>query len=154
MSTAAGLTIRDPVAADEAAWRALWKSYCAFYRAQVPADVTSTTWRRMLDPDAPVFGRLAERDGRIVGFAVSLLHLGTWTAAPICYLEDLFVDPAARRGGIARALVEDLLALAARNGWARLYWHTESGNAAARRVYDRFAPADDFVRYRLFLPPR
>jgi len=154
MGTAGGLTIRDAAAADATAWRGLWDAYCAFYRTTVPDDVTATTWRRILDPQSPIFCRLAERDGQAVAFAVALLHPGTWTAAPICYLEDLFVDPAARGGGIGRALIEDLLRLARERGWSRLYWHTESVNSAARRLYDSFAPADGFVRYRLFLPPR
>lgn len=37
------------------------------------------------------------------------------------------------------------------NGWSQLYWHTRKGNAEARRLYGKFATADDFVRYRLFL---
>ncbi|HEY8263776.1 MAG TPA: GNAT family N-acetyltransferase, partial [Methyloceanibacter sp.] len=36
-------------------------------------------------------------------------------------------------------------------GWSRLYWHTRESNVAARRLYDKFAKADDFVRYRLVL---
>jgi hypothetical protein len=28
-----------------------------------------------------------------------------------------------------------------------LYWHTRGNNATARRLYDTFIPADDFVRY-------
>ena len=30
---------------------------------------------------------------RRFGFTLSVLHAGTWTTQPICYLEDLFVDP-------------------------------------------------------------
>ena len=32
-------------------------------------------------------------------------------------------------------------------GWARLYWMTRADNTRARRLYDRYAQADDFVRY-------
>ena len=32
-------------------------------------------------------------------------------------------------------------------GWARLYWMTKEDNVQARRLYDRFAQADGFVRY-------
>jgi hypothetical protein len=32
-------------------------------------------------------------------------------------------------------------------GWARLYWMTRADNVQARRLYDRFAQADGFVRY-------
>jgi GNAT superfamily N-acetyltransferase len=145
------LVIRDLTATDEATWRSHWDGYCAFYRATVPPDVTATTWSRLIDPQSPLFGRLAECDGVVLGFAMAHTHLGTWTAAPICYLEDLFVLPDARGGGVGKALIDDLLALAKAKGWSRLYWHTEAENATARRLYDRYAPADGYVRYRLFM---
>jgi ribosomal protein S18 acetylase RimI-like enzyme len=68
-----------------------------------------------------------------------------------CYLEDLYVDPVVRGHGIGRALIDDLVRLGRDNGWSRIYWHTRQSNEAARRLYDKFAKADDFVRYRLFL---
>lgn len=144
------MVVRDARAADEADWRGLWTGYTAFYGAAVPEAVTAGTWARILDPEAPVFARLAEADGAVVGFAVGVVHLGTWTLAPICYLEDLFVDPAHRGQGIGRRLIRDLVDLGRERGWSRLYWHTMKDNPA-RALYDAFAPADDFVRYRLFL---
>jgi len=68
-----------------------------------------------------------------------------------CYLEDLFVDPAARGNGVGRALIEDLASLARAQGWKRLYWNTEITNAAARKLYDSFTPDDGHIRYRLTL---
>lgn len=159
------ITLRDPNERDEAAWRRLWAGYTRFYETEVPEPVTAATWRRMLDPAEPLFGRLAIRcteggqggqaapaeDEDIVGFAVCVLHAGTWSLDPLCYLEDLFVDPSARGEGAGRALIEDLIELCRTHGWSRLYWHTQAGNAPARHLYDRFTPADDYVRYRLFL---
>jgi GNAT superfamily N-acetyltransferase len=99
-----------------------------------------------------MFGRLAEWQGVVVGFTVCVLHPGSWTLTPVCYLEDFFVDPGIRGQGIGRALIEDLLSTAQRRGWSPVYWHTRRSNEAARRLYDKFAEADDFVRYRIFLP--
>lgn len=144
------LTIRDAAPDDEAAWRSLWTGYTAFFAVSVPEAITTHTWCRILDPASPIFARLAVAEGRVVGFAVCVLHEGTWVSAPICYLEDLFVAPDARGLGAGRALIEDLTALAARRGWSRLYWHTQATNPA-RRLYDRFVPADSFVRYRMML---
>jgi len=143
------MVIRDPAPSDEAAWRHLWAGYVAFYEAEIAEDVTAETWRRMLEPGSGLVGRLADENGRILGFTVSVLHQGTWTKAPICYLEDLFVDPEVRGKGVGKALIEDLIAMARVRGWSRLYWHTRASNATARRLYDRFVPADDFVRYVL-----
>jgi GNAT superfamily N-acetyltransferase len=143
------ITVRLAASADEPGWRELWAGYNAFYEATVPEAVTRSTWRRILDAAVPIIGRVAERDGHIVGFSNSVLHESTWAAAPVCYLEDLFVAPAARGAGIGRALLQDLVDLARSNGWPQLYWHTRANNATARGLYDTFIPADDFVRYQL-----
>ena len=87
----------------------------------------------------------------LAGFSVSVVHESTWTLAPVCYLEDLFVAPKFRSRGIGRLLIQDLVDRAKSNGWSRLYWHTRASNPA-RRLYDEFAKADDFVRYRRTFP--
>lgn len=143
--------IRDPRPDDEAAWRQLWSGYVDFYEAEINEAVTAATWQRLFMLGSGMFGRIAEWDGAVAGFTVSVVHPGSWTLAPLCYLEDLFVEPAARGHGIGKALIQDLVALARERGWSRVYWHTRQGNATARLLYDRFAKADDFVRYRIFL---
>lgn len=149
MTKTAELLIRDARADDEAAWCRLWSGYCDFYKVDVPEAVTAFTWSRILDPEMPMFARIAEVDGAVVGFAISTLHPSTWTAGLNCYLEDLFVDESARGLGAGRTLIDDLLALAKKEGWSRVYWHTDAGNETARALYDRYTKADDFVRYRI-----
>jgi GNAT superfamily N-acetyltransferase len=142
---------RDIVTEDQAAWRRLWSSYCDFYGTALPPAVTESTWKRIVDPQSAFVGRIAELDGEIVGFSLSVIHECSWTIAPVCYLEDLYVKPDARGRGIGSALIEDIIRLSRQNAWARVYWNTEADNAAARRLYDRFCQADGFVRYRLYL---
>jgi GNAT superfamily N-acetyltransferase len=144
------MIIRDPLPEDEASWRRLWSGYNAFYNAAVPEVVTRVTWRRILDPHSAIFARLAENHDDIIGFTISVLHEGTWTTEPICYLEDLFVEPGSRRQGAGRLLIQDLVDRGRDRRWSRLYWHTRTDNPA-RALYDQFAAADDFVRYRLML---
>ena len=143
--------IRDPTPADETAWRELWSQYNAFYEVSIPEIVTARTWRRILDPVSAIFSRVAIADNEVVGFSVSVLHEATWTIAPVCYLEDLFVAPKFRGRGFGRLLIADLVGRAKSMGWSRLYWHTRANNPA-RRLYDEFASADDFVRYRRIFP--
>jgi GNAT superfamily N-acetyltransferase len=145
------LIIRDLTPPDEAAWRDLWSQYNAFYKTVIPETVTARTWQRILDPASPMFGRLAVANGEVAGFSACVVHDSTWTSAPVCYLEDLFVAPKFRGRGFGRALIQDLVDRAGANRWSRLYWHTRATNPA-RRLYDEFASADDFVRYRRALP--
>lgn len=144
------IATRAIAAADSARWLELWDGYNRFYETDLPPRVTEQTLARLLDPATSVIGRIAEYDGRVAGFSASIVHPSTWEIEPVCYLEDLFVDPAARGHGIGRALIEDLIAQCHERGWSRLYWHTRADNLKARRLYDQFSSADDFVRYRLF----
>ena len=142
------IKIREAKRSDEVDWHSLRAGYNAFYETNVSPDITRRTWERILDPSSAIFARIAESGGDAIGFSLSVLHEGTWVASPICYLVDLFVDPAWRGKGVGRKLIQDLVDLAAERGWSRLYWHTRANNPA-RHLYDEFVKADDFVRYRL-----
>ncbi|EKT7899694.1 GNAT family N-acetyltransferase [Klebsiella oxytoca] len=144
------IEIREPDRQDKAQWLSLWQDYTRFYGSPQPAEVTEYTWQRMLDAASPMLGRFAVVDGNVVGFAIRILHEGTWVKTPICYLEDLFVAPQMRGQGIARTLIQALQTEGKEKGWSRLYWHTRTDNPA-RRLYDEFTPADDYVRYRVTL---
>ena len=145
-------TIRSALPSDEAAWRRLWRGYCDFYEAKVPDEVTTRTWRRILDPDSAIMCVVAEVEGQVYGFANCVVHENTWESQPVCYLEDLFVVDSARGRGIGKALVEWLQNAMRAEGWSRVYWMTRAGNERARRLYDQFTPADDFVRYVMRAP--
>ncbi len=145
------LAVREMRKDDEAAWLKLWAAYNAFYASDVPDEVTAATLARLLDPATSLVGRVATHSEEVVGFSASILHPSTWTIAPSCYLEDLFVAPDARGIGAGRALIQDLVEQGRTRGWSRLSWHTRSDNRAARRLYDSFARADNFVRYRISL---
>ena len=144
------MIIRDATPADRAGWDRLWQGFLDYYETALDPAITAHTWDRLMDPASPMKMRLAEADG-VVGFAIHQHHPSTWVMGDDCYLEDLFVDPAARGRGIGRALITDLQALARARGWHRLYWHTNAENATARRLYDSFVPPDGHIRYRMRL---
>lgn len=143
--------VRDASPGDEAAFRALWDQYLAFYKVDLAPKVNDATWARLMDPASPVKARLALVDGQVLGFAIHMHHPSTWVATEDCYLEDLFVTEAARGHGLGRALIDDLIAIARAKGWARLYWHTSETNARARALYDQYVASDGHIRYRMTL---
>ena len=149
---AGDVRIRDIEARDEAAWHDLWAGYLTFYGASLSGTTTETTWARILDPGVPFLTTVAERDGTVIGFANAVLHPFTWSERPACLLHDLFVRPDVRGGGVGRALIDDLVERGRAEGWDRIYWLTKEDNATARRLYDTFAPADGFIRYKVVLP--
>ncbi|GHJ44167.1 N-acetyltransferase [Catellatospora sp. TT07R-123] len=144
------IRIRAVVAADEPRWRELWDAYTRFYEREPVEAVTRHTWARILDPAAPVHAVVAEDPKQgVVGIANYLIHESTSMLTPVCYLQDLFVDPAARSGGVGRLLINALRAEVEANGWATLYWQTKEDNHRARALYDSYTPHSGFLRYVL-----
>jgi GNAT superfamily N-acetyltransferase len=136
---------------DEGEWRRLWQGFLDYYQWPLEPAVTDFTWARLMDAACAMKMRLAMEGHRALGFAIHQHHPSTWVMGDDCYLEDLFVDPAARGKGLGRALIQDLMDQARSRGWKRLYWNTDQENETARRLYDSITPDDGHVRYRLVL---
>lgn len=139
---------------DKAAWTDLWQAYLAFYETVLPDAVHASTWSRLLDPAEPSWGALALQDGVPVGLVQWIFHRTNWSIADTCYLQDLFVAPAARGQGHARRLIEHVAAEARARGCARVYWLTHETNTTAMALYDRLASRSGFLQYRIALPAR
>lgn len=145
---ASPITVRPLRPNDHGAWLDLFAGYIRFYEETVPDDVIALTWQRLLGDDGELAGLVAQDgDGRVVGLVHAILHRSTWSPTWYCYLEDLFVAPAARGLGIGQALIEATAELAKARGATRLYWATKHDNATARRLYDRVAALTPFVQY-------
>lgn len=142
------IVIRKAEARDEQRWRALWAGYVDFYRGSVPEEATAHTWARILDPSSNIDCLVAERAGQVDGLCNYVFHDSTWSTQPICYLQDLFVDPRSRGGGLAKKLILACEAEAQAKGAFRLYWQTQEYNAPARSLYDTIVPRSSFIVYR------
>jgi GNAT superfamily N-acetyltransferase len=137
--------IRYLAVADRDGWQPLWDGYLEFYEQRDfdPA-VTEATFSRLCHQEDGFVGHVAIEGERLVGFAHTLTHPSTWTVDRYVYLEDLFVAPDVRRGGIGRALIE---AVYERAGERHVYWHTRESNTTGRRLYDTLARFDGFIVY-------
>ena len=135
-------------AGDRAHWQPLWDAYLTFYGEDLAPQVTDATFSRLAEADGGIHGALARDDGgRAVGFVHWLEHPSTWSTAGYCYLEDLYVDPAGRRGGVGGALIDHVVAWAVGRGLEKVYWLTADDNTTARSLYDRVAHRTGFIHY-------
>lgn len=141
------IDIRPVAPADQAAWLPLWQAYLQFYESELPAATTANTWQRFLDPAEPTHAALAWRDGRAVGLAQWIFHRSNWSVANSCYLQDLFVSPQVRGGGIGRRLIEHVYTHARSAGGPRVHWLTQESNHTAMQLYDRIAERAGFTQY-------
>lgn len=133
-------------------WLPLWHAYLEFYEHELSAEQTSLTFGRLTDPSVEVYGAIArDGDGVAVGFVHWLPHASTWSDGPYCYLEDLYVAPEARGGGVGRALIGAVSEWARAHNCSQVYWLTQSHNAAARSLYGTLAEDTGFVHYAVDL---
>jgi GNAT superfamily N-acetyltransferase len=144
------ITIRELRREDHDGWMELWTGYLRFYRVQIGEQLTSMTFARLCETKDGMFGLVAvDEDGRVVGFANSLVHPSTWSIAGYCYLEDLFVAPAARGSDLGRQLLEEAKRESESRGAGRLYWHTQEYNGRARSLYDQVGRVTPFIVYEM-----
>lgn len=151
------LLVRDIAPADHDAWRALFHAYGVFYETELADEVLDHVWSALLG--GALRGFVAEQDpstgsgrrGRVVGIAHVRTHVATFSVGEDWYLEDLFVDPEARAGGVGTAILEHLIKIARYESGGTLRWVTAESNATAQRVYDKLAKRTTWVTYEVEL---
>lgn len=131
----------------------LMRAYCDFYGFD-PADEglrdLLTTLTRDPEQGAVFIARAA--DGAAVGLATMDWRWSASRGARMGHLEDLFVSPAARGGGIADALIGACADLCRQRGAPALDWLTKPDNERAQAVYRRVgASGESWVEYELNL---
>ena len=140
--------------ADLAELLPLMRAYCDFYRVD-PTDEDLLAMARALiaDPDGEGVQLLARADdGSAVGFATVFWSWTTLSASRIGVMNDLFVDPSARGGGVAEALIAECVQRCRQRGARSLGWQTAKDNHRAQAVYERVdAVREEWVDYSLEL---
>lgn len=94
---------------------------------------------------------LAEDEGKVVGFALFFHNYSTFRAKPGIYLEDLFVEPAARGKGFGKALLRELARLAVERDCSRVEWSVLNWNTPSIEFYKSLGadPMNEWTVYRL-----
>ena len=112
----------------------MFDAYRAFYGEQpAGADALAFVTGQIMEGRSRFF--LARLDGALAGFVHLLPSTNTLAMRPIWFLEDLYVTPVARRGGIAAALMLFAEEFARRSGAERLTLATAHDNNAAQALY-------------------
>jgi GNAT superfamily N-acetyltransferase len=117
----------------------LMRGYCDFYEV-APSDEDLLAMSRALitDPERGGFQLIARDEaGTAVGFATVFWTWSTLSAARIGVMNDLFLHPDARGGGIADELIGECARLVRERGGKSLEWQTANDNFRAQAVYER-----------------
>ena len=133
---------------DKAHWARLFVAYGVFYETAFTQEIVDNVFERLVGHSGEIDALVAtDADDRLIGFAHFRQQYDTFTGGPGWFLDDLYVEPAARGAGAATALIETLSELATASGGGTLRWITAADNATAQRVYDRVATRTSWVTY-------
>jgi GNAT superfamily N-acetyltransferase len=129
------LILRDARPEDAELILAFIRELAEFERLTHECVADAALLRRFLFEDRRAEALIAEWDGAPAGFALYFYNFSTFLGRPGLYLEDLFVRPAFRRKGIARAVFRHLAAKAVAEGCGRLEWAVLNWNENAIALY-------------------
>ncbi len=89
--------------------------------------------------------------GEAVGYALFYTTFSSFECRAGIWLEDVYVRPEARRGGIGRRVLEHLAGIAEERDMVRLEWVALDWNEPALNFYEKLGAAtlDDWVIHRL-----
>lgn len=146
------LTVRPAGVEDVARLAPLFDLYRVFYlQPSDPALAQAFLLQRLQRGESVVLLAL-DGDGA-AGFTQLYPAFSSVFAQRTWILNDLFVAPAARRRGIARALLDAAAGFARQDGALRLELETDLDNHHAQALYRRlgWTPYNDTLRFRLTL---
>jgi len=128
------VTIHRAGPADLDALAVLFDAYRQFY-GQACDVVRARDWLRTRLRFGESVVLVARRDGEIAGFAQLYPMYSSVRTARTWILNDLYVDAAARRCGVAAALLDAATAFAREDGAAGISLETTLDNTTARALY-------------------
>jgi ribosomal protein S18 acetylase RimI-like enzyme len=143
--------IHDADARDLPALADLFDAYRQFY--ELPADLDKSARyiaARFAARDSVLLVASDQRQG-LIGFCQLYPSWCSLLAAPIYVLYDLYVNPACRRDGVGRALMQAAADRARQDGKARMDLATAKTNVQAQSLYESLGweRDDEFLTYNL-----
>jgi GNAT superfamily N-acetyltransferase len=144
--------IREATAQDVPDILSLVRELAAYEREPDAVEATEEMLAAALFGPSPVAScHVAELDGHVVGFALWYVTFSTWKGRPGLWLEDLFVQPAARGHGLGKQLLQTLAAVCVERGYPRFEWWVLDWNVYAQGFYRSLGarPEDDWTVWRV-----
>jgi GNAT superfamily N-acetyltransferase len=105
--------------------------------------------RSLFEEQAAEALMLEAPDGTAIGYAIFFTTFSTFECRSGLWLEDVYVRPEHRRGGIGRAVMEYLAQLAQERGHVRLEWCALDWNEPAIEFYEGLG-AKRLEEWRMF----
>jgi ribosomal protein S18 acetylase RimI-like enzyme len=130
------ITIRQAQSCDTATIAPLFDAYRQFYGKPADPGLAARFLRERLENGESTVFVAEDNAGEAVGFVQLYPSFSSVSAARIYVLNDLFIAPQARRGALARRLMDAAAAYARGQGAIRLSLSTGTSNLAAQSLYE------------------
>ncbi|MCW2622725.1 MAG: Acetyltransferase family protein [Frankiales bacterium] len=145
------MTVRPARPDDVPVLLELVRALAAYEQEPDAVVATEADLHRALFEQGTASAHVAEHDGAVVGFALWFATFSTWTGQPGLWLEDLFVQPAARGTGLGRALLQALATVCVARGYRRFEWWVLDWNEPAIGFYRSLGAVaqDGWTTYRV-----
>ncbi len=146
------LVIRDARSGDEDSILQFLRDFAVFEKLTHTFRLTREIIARdFMGKDRRVQCDIAEWEGKPAGLSIWFRQYSTFQAAPVFYLEDIYVAPSHRSRGIATELLKHLAQQAHDENAVRVDWIVLGWNASAIAFYERMGArlADDWRVCRL-----
>jgi len=129
----------------------LFDGYRQFYRQPADLGVARRFLRERAEKAESVILVADDGEGALAGFVQLYPSFSSVSAARIYVLNDLFVAPAYRQRGVARALLAEAATFGLAVGAARLELSTAHTNTPAQKLYESLGWQKDteFLHYQL-----
>lgn len=146
------ITLRSARPSDEPHILRLVHGLAEYERLLDRMTATEADFHRLLFGPQPLARAvLADIGGSPIGIAIYYYVLSTFTARPVLFLEDIFVEPQHRGQGIGLALLRHLAGIAQAENCLSMEWNVLNWNQPAIDLYRRIGarPVTDWTVYRL-----
>lgn len=143
---------RDATAEEVGEVHRLVRALAEYERIPHEFAATEADYARALFGPAPEAGAmLCWAEGRAVAVCVVTRTFSTFAGRPGLWIEDIFVEPAHRRRGIARAAFAHVARRALAEGCAHVEWNVLDWNAPAIAAYRAMGavPREEWTDMRL-----
>src|ERR1700677_472360 len=139
LSETVNIDVRGPTQQDIPGLAMLFSEMQRHYRRPVTdqqaveaANLACQPARSTFDPRVLI----ALADDAIIGSIVLNVTFPAFELSRSLYIRDLYVTKSTRRSGVGQSLVRAAAQLTYSQGFSALDWTTETGNAAARQMYE------------------
>ena len=133
------IAVRSPTAQDVPGLASLFAEMQRHYRRPVTDEVAIEAATLACQPVRTTFYPrvlIAVADDTIAGSIVLNVTFPAFELSRALYIRDLYVARSMRRFGVGQTLVKAAARLTYSQGFSALDWTTETGNAAARQMYE------------------